>query len=161
MGREVRKVPADWVHPMAYGKLKPLFEGAEYQSSVDFWDDECAKWKAGWRPNYCTDPEHIVMTYEQYSGQRPHRDNYMPNWPIWERTHFMMYETTSEGTPISPAFPTPEELAQWLVDNNASAFGGMTASYEGWLRAAQGGVACSMVVTGDGVMVSGVEALLK
>jgi len=46
----------------------------------------------------------------------------------------MMYETCTEGTPISPAFATPEELARWLADNEASAFGGMTASYEGWLR---------------------------
>lgn len=71
----------------------------------------------------------------------------------------MMYETTSEGTPISPAFATPEELAQWLVDNNASAFADQTASYEAWLRIACGGYAPSAVMTFGSGMVSGVEAL--
>lgn len=42
----------------------------------------------------------------------------------------MIYETCSEGSPISPAFETPEELARWLTDNS---FGSMTATYEQWL----------------------------
>ena len=99
------------------------------------------------------------MTYEQYSGQRPHRDDYMPNWPAAQRTHLMMYEDTSEGTPISPAFETPEELARWLVDNKVSAFGDATASYEGWLRVARGGFAYSAVYTPETGLVSGVDAL--
>ena len=83
----------------------------------------------------------------------------MPRWTDAERTHLMMYEDTSEGTPISPAFETPEELARWLVDNKASAFGGDTASYEGWLRVAQGGFACSAVYSPATGLVSGVDAL--
>ena len=70
----------------------------------------------------------------------------------------MMYEITSEGTPISPAFATPEELARWLSDNEAIAFAGMTATYEQWLRVANGGYAGSAVMT-DGKMESGVAAL--
>ncbi len=107
----------------------------------------------------CDDAESRAMCYEQYSGQRPHRDDYMPNWPESERTHLMMYEDTSEGTPISPAFATPEELARWLTDNGASAFGDSTGSYEGWLRAAQGGWAPSAVFTPQTGLVSGVDAL--
>ncbi len=166
MGREVRRVPADWQHPkkqVAYHvhadeRYIPLFPGEKYQSRVDEWDEECAKWKAGWRPKYCTSAENQAMTYEQYAGQRPHRDDYMPNWPAEQRTHLMMYEDTSEGTPISPAFETPEELARWLVDNNASAFADNGASYEGWLRVARGGYAPSLVKTNAGVM-NGVDAL--
>jgi hypothetical protein len=167
MGREVRRVPADWQHPKEQvwdglsGRMveryKPLFVGSWYQTQVDEWDDECAKWKAGWRPEYCTDAESRAMTYEQYSGQRPHRDDYMPDWPDEQCTHLMMYEDTSEGTPISPAFATPEELARWLTDTGASANGSSTGSYEGWLRVAQGGWAPSLVII-DGVMTSGVDA---
>lgn len=168
MGREVRRVPADWQHPKewkwdARGNLveryKALYEGQKYQARVDEWDEECAKWKAGWRPDHCTDPESRAMCYEQWAGQRPHRDDYMPNWPAEQRTHLMMYEDTSEGTPISPAFATPEELARWLVDNKASAFGSDTGSYEGWLRVAQGGWAPSMVFSSATGLVSGVDAL--
>ena len=168
MGREVRRVPADWQHPKEevpdwrtgrmVERYKPLFQGDRYQPRVDEWDAECAKWKDGWRPDYCDDAEHCAMTYEQWSGQRPHKDDYMPDWPSEQRTHLMMYEDTSEGTPISPAFATPEELARWLVDNNASAFGDSTGSYEGWLRVARGGGAPSMVATAAG-LTSGVDAL--
>jgi hypothetical protein len=142
-------VPANWQHPKKQvpdyctGRMveqyKPLAPADCYQARVDEWDEECAKWKVGWRPDYCTDPEARAMTYEQYSSQRPHRDDYMPDWPAEQCTHLMMYEDTSEGTPISPAFETPEELARWLVDNKASAFGSNTASYEEWLRVARGG----------------------
>ena len=167
MGREVRRVPADWQHPKHWTRglhgmeerYKPLFPGERYQPKVDEWDEECAKWKAGWRPGHCDDAEHRAMCYEQYAGQRPHRDDYMPNWPDSERTHLMMYEDTSEGTPISPAFATPEELARWLVDNNASAFGDSTGSYEGWLRVARGGWAPSSMVATAAGLTSGVDAL--
>ena len=168
MGREARKVPADWQHPKhnvrewSTGRMveryKPLLPGERYQPEVDEWDEECAKWKSGWRPDYCTDPKSRSMTYEQYSGQRPHKDDYMPDWPEEQRTHLMMYENTSEGTPISPAFETPEELARWLADSEASSFGNGTASYEGWLRVAKGGWAPSAVSIGGGQLVSGVDA---
>ena len=168
MGREVRRVPADWQHPKHWAsgmrgpeeRYKPLSPGEQYQQRVDEWDEECAKWKAGWRPDDCTDAESRAMTYEQYSDQRPHRDDYMPNWPAEQRTHLMMYEDTSEGTPISPAFATPEELARWLADTNASAFGSDGASYEAWLRIARGGWAPSMVFTSAAGLQSGVAAAL-
>lgn len=166
MGREVRRVPADWQHPKHWTggmrgpeeRYKPLFPGHRYQDAVDAWDDGLAAWKRGEYPEYADPAECQATTYEQYSGQRPHRDDYMPNWPAEQRTHLMMYEDTTEGTPISPAFETPEELARWLVHNKASAFGGKTGSYEYWLRVASGGFAPSAVVT-TGVMVSGVDAL--
>ena len=167
MGREVRRVPADWQHPkqqvldwrtgQMVEQYKPLYSGEEYQSRVDEWDEECAKWKAGWRPDYCAD-EDRTLTYEQYNEQRPHRNDYMPDWPDEQKTHLMMYEDTSEGTPISPAFKTPEELARWLVDNKASAFADETGSYEGWLRVARGGWAPSMVTSATGIM-NGVDAI--
>ena len=158
MGREVRRVPADWQHPRNDRGYVPLKLGDQYHSSVDEWDDECAKWKSGWRPDYCTSEEDRGKCYEQWAGQRPHRDDYMPNWPDDVSTHLMMYEDTTEGTPISPAFKTPEELAQWLVDNKASAFGRSLGTYEGWLRVARGGFAPSMVVI-EGVTTTGVDCM--
>lgn len=173
MGREVRRVPSNWQHPKQSvhdyrtGRTveiyKPLFRGDQYQPAVDEWDEECAKWKAGWRPDHCDSEQYRDMCYEQWAGQRPHRDDYMPDWPESERTHYMMYEDTSEGTPISPAFATPEELAKWLADNHVSAFGNETASYEAWLRVARGGWAPGLVLTqyadGTGTMQNGVEAI--
>jgi len=167
MSREVRMVAKDWEHPKHWvtglrgmeERHKALYEGERYQPAVDEWDKECANWKEGWRPDHCDDEESRSMCYEQWEGQRPHRDDYMPDWPAEQRTHLMMYETTSEGTPISPAFETPEELAHWLADNGASAFGGDTATYEQWLRVCRGGYAPSAVYTPQTGLVSGVAGL--
>jgi hypothetical protein len=168
VGREVRRVPAYWQHPKEQypdyrtGRMveryKPLYEGELYRNSVDDWDEECAKWKSGWRPDYCTDENRRAMEYEQWAGQRPHRDDYMPNWPDETRTHYMMYETTSEGTPISPAFATPEDLARWLADTGASSFGNDTATYEQWLNVCKGEFAPSAVFTTETGLISGVAA---
>lgn len=151
MGREVRRVPANWQHPRyssddapgsyAIGRLKPLNEGFEAAARSFL---EMAN-KQG------------LQSAIEYFGRAPDQTEYMPEWPYAERTHLMMYETTSEGTPLSPAFATPEELAHWLVANKASAFGDQTASYEAWLRIANGGYAPSAVME-SGRLLSGVEA---
>jgi hypothetical protein len=69
---------------------------------------------------------------------------------------WQMWETTSEGSPISPVFATPEGLARWLADTGASAFGGTPATYEQWLGMVRVGWAPSAVADGSGLR-SGVE----
>lgn len=138
MGREVRRVPKNWEHPKREdGQYIALFDG-DYERDASEWDRGCAEWNAGNFPDYASE-ESRRMSYEEWCGSRPYKGDYMPTWTDEEKTHLMMYETTTEGTPISPAFETPEELAKWLVDNKASAFGSQTGSYEGWLRVAGGG----------------------
>ena len=93
----------------------------------------------------------------EYFGRAPNKNDYMPEWSKKKANYLMMYEDCTEGTPISPAFKSPEELAQWLADNNASAFGGMTATYEQWLATCKAGwVPSAMVI--NGVLKSGVES---
>ena len=171
MSREVRRVPADWQHPSEDGpygvRFVPLFDGS-FALAADEWDEGERKWAEGYRESYRTDepkwvpiddPEAAAMTYEEYHGERPNPEHYMPDWLDTERTHYQMYESVTEGTPISPVFATPEELARWLVDNNASAFAHQTADYEHWLRVAKGGFAPTAVSIGGGPLISGVEAL--
>lgn len=160
MGREVRRVPADWKHPEGVA----LFDGPDYAPRVKKWDEGAAKWAQGLRDDYNggwkpLDGSEEAKTYADWAGVRPDASDYMPVWPESERTHYMMYEDTSEGTPISPAFATPEELARWLADTEATAFADQPASYESWLRVARGGYACSAVSVGGGPLVSGVEGL--
>ncbi len=133
MGREVRRVPSDWAHPRRPdGGYIPLY-GGSYKIAV-----EDAK---------------------KYEEDLPDYDDYMPDWRDEERTHYQMYEDTSEGTPISPVLESPEVLARWLVDNEASAFAGQTASYESWLRVANGGFAPSMIITPATGLVNGVDGI--
>lgn len=162
MGREVRRVPADWIHPVdgtySDGSVRHVgLLGGDFASHLAEYEQEKAEWDAGQFPAWAGE-ESKKLSFEEWSGEPPKAEDYMPQWSEAEKTHLMMYETCSEGSPISPAFLTPEELARWLVDNNASAFGSSTASYEGWLRVASGGYACSAIVS-DGVMQSGVDAL--
>lgn len=147
MGRGVRRVPANWQHPKdeMTGRYKPLYPGERYEARAQKFMEKATTEGLQAAIDWC--------------GQAPDINDYMPNWPESERTHFMMYEDTSEGTPISPAFATPEELARWLADTGASAFGSETASYEGWLRVACGGYAPSAVYTPQTGMTNGVDAL--
>ena len=159
MGREVRRVPQGWEHPKEKltGHYKPLHSGDGLAKRKREWDESDALWMARRHPDqleYEDTPEH----FESWDGNRPSADDHMPEWTESERTHFQMYEDTTEGTPISPVMEAPEALARWLADNSASSFAGRGASYEQWLRVCRGGFAPSMVSDGGGLR-SGVEAL--
>lgn len=173
MGREVRMVPPGWQHPKVWNRSYGTMEyrglmAGPYSKRAAEWDEANAKWKEGlrevwrigqpstWEPIPADDLE---LTFEEWDGPRPQAVDYMPEWGPGQANMLMMYENTSEGTPISPAFDTPEELARWLADNGASAFGGSTATYEEWLATCKSGYAVGMVVS-DGVMQSGVAANL-
>ncbi len=123
MGREVRKVAKNWGHPKDdKGCYIPLYDG--YKESTDEFM-ELAEEKG---------------LQEAVDYMRcPDKNDYMPDWTDEEKTHLMMYEDTTEGTPLSPAFETPEKLAKWLAESNTSSFGCSTATYEQWLSICKGG----------------------
>lgn len=168
MGREVRRVPANWQHPKNdKGGYIPLYrgDGGRFAKADKEWNEGYRQWQKGLREDWAKPGEYIPLTpdergmrFSDWHGGRPSPDDYMPDWPESERTHLMMYEDTSEGTPISPAFATPEELAQWLADNKASMFGYQSGTYEQWLPTCKGGWAPSMVLSSAGLQ-SGVEFL--
>ncbi len=164
MGREVRKVPVNWVHPKnERGQFTPLFE-CDLTAAQAEWDRHCAKWieglrddwHGGWKP---LEGDELKMPFEEWDGGRPDPADYMPQWSDAEKTHLMMYETCTEGTPISPTFSTPEELAQWLADNSASSFADITATYDQWLKLCTSGACAISCVVSNGEMKSGVQAL--
>lgn len=86
--------------------------------------------------------------YEEWEGTEPPEGEW-----------YQMWETTSEGSPISPPCESPESLADWLAANNASAASGMTSTRAEWLTMIKEGSAFSLMsIPGVGV-VSGVAAL--
>jgi hypothetical protein len=79
--------------------------------------------------------------------------------PPPEGKGWQMWQTTGEGSPMSPVFAMPEELARWLADTGASAFGSETATFDQWLGMIAGpGWAMSAVRDGEGLR-SGVAAV--
>lgn len=105
MGREVRRVPKDWQHPKKrefnyrLGKYEERYQPMHDRSFADEmreWYQGWEAWERGERPEGATSE-----TYWAWNGGPPDPEYYMPAWPDSERTHLMMYEDTTEGTPIS------------------------------------------------------------
>lgn len=163
MGREVRRVSEFWKHPRSEstGLYVPL-HGHPYSQELRDWETERAQWDSGSTDGFMAKDRIAYKRnggmFSDWHGRHPDPDEHMPEWPEAEQTHCQMYESTSEGTPVSPVMDTPEELARWCADNKVSTFGtGSFATYEQWLAVCRDGFAPSFVIT-DGVMMSGVEA---
>lgn len=72
---------------------------------------------------------------------------------------FQIWETVSDGSPISPVFATAEELAAWMAGKKWGADSG--SSYETWMKFIKGpGWAPSLAADENGIR-SGVEAGLS
>ena len=120
MSREIRKIPFWWQHPKdENGQYVPLLE------------------------NY---KDHVKENLSEGLSTFPDHRDYMPDFTGFDCDMFVMYETCSEGTPISPPLPSEEALARWLAENEASAFAFETATYEQWLAMIKAGSSCSAVV---------------
>lgn len=133
MGREVRLVPKNWQHPRdAQGEFIPLFEYQDYLDRLHMFHDFLKQWKKG--------ELSLIDLAQDLANENlpPCKHDYMPNFELGTATHYILYENTSEGTPISPAFETKEELVQWLVDNEISWFAQFTASYDEWMALIDG-----------------------
>ena len=54
---------------------------------------------------------------------------------------YQLWQTTSEGSPVSPVFATLEELCEWCADN-ATTFGTSRATKEEWMQMLDDGFVC-------------------
>lgn len=115
MGREIRMVPVNWDHPKQEnqydGRLQPMYD-KQYKEAVDNWKAEFTKWEAGERPSYC-DEDNKNLEYWEWENGLPDRAYYRP-WSDSEAVWVQVWETVSEGTPVTPPFATKEELIDYL-----------------------------------------------
>ena len=119
MGREIRMVPPNWQHPQrtdSYGRtgLQPMHDRTFAEAAKE-WKDGFAAWERGERPAYCTDEDHRTMEYWEWNGGPPEDRAYYRPWSPEEATWVQVWETVSEGTPVTPPFATKEELIAHLV----------------------------------------------
>lgn len=104
MGREIRRVPPNWNHPKNNrGHLVPMYDRT-FDDAAREWKSEFAKWESEAQP---------VEFWEDY-GNPPAREECRP-WEDEEATWFQLWETVTEGTPMSPPFATLEALADHLA----------------------------------------------
>jgi len=85
-----------------------------FEHAAKEWKDGFAKWEGGERPEYC-DPDDAKLEFWEWEGGPPDREYYRP-WKDEEATWFQVWETVSEGTPVTPPFATREELAAHLAE---------------------------------------------
>lgn len=156
MGREVRMVPPNWQHPRdAMGHLQPMFD-RDFAEAATEWKAEFAKWESGERPDYCDDEKSHGLEFWEWDGGPPDR-KYHRTWKPDNATWFQVWETVTEGTPVTPAFATREELAAHLAEHGDD--WDQTRGHGGWgiERASafvNSGWAPSAVITGGRVLES-------
>ena len=119
MGREIRMVPPNWDHPVVVRRngqpgYKPM-HNSSFRTASQEWKQGFAAWERGERPDYCSE-ESKSLEYWEWSGGPPERTDHRP-WSDDEATWYQVWETVSEGTPVSPPFATREELVEYLVAN--------------------------------------------
>jgi hypothetical protein len=129
MGREIRHVPQNWKHPKTIDKYngKERFRGmfqrdfkeayADFEKELKEWYKEREAFENGKVFSYGDKfySKKNGNTYEDWAGEPPTPPNpydYMP-YGKW----YQLFETVSEGTPLSPPFETKKELIEWLVNN--------------------------------------------
>lgn len=127
MGREVRQVPPNWVHPEsddAYGRnrLQPMYD-QHFDERFQLWLEDFDRVRAG----NLTDFERKcypkgLADWLKDDGCPPDPDYYRP-WKDDEATWFQLWETVSEGTPVSPPFATKQELADHLAAHGDGGWG--------------------------------------
>lgn len=86
--------------------------------------------------------------------QRAAHDAWGPTDPP-EGDGWQLWETVSEGSPISPVFPTAEALAEWMTRNDCTV-NGPVATYEAALKFVHAGWAPSFMSSPETGFVDGV-----
>lgn len=127
MGREIRRVPPNWEHPLAECRHIPQcittapiwpcnHSGRHYRPCFDHdYEEASAKWIAGFIDWHVNGNASGDYPYWEYSNP-PDKDTCRPKFTA-EPTWLQVYETVSEGTPVTPPFPSAEELARYLSEN--------------------------------------------
>jgi len=100
MGREIRRVPADWKHPKNHkGHFQPMYD-CIWQDDMHSWIDDYGDEFLEWSKDEIEAP--------------PDPNFYRPAFRD-KPTAFQIYENVTEGTPVSPVFATQDEMRQWLL----------------------------------------------
>lgn len=119
MGREIRRVPANWEHPRTDkyydGRYQPMHDET-FDSAAEDWKERFAEWERGERPEYFDAEKYGHYEFWEWDTSPPDREYYRP-YKDEDATWYQVYETVSEGTPVTPPFSTQDELIDYLVKN--------------------------------------------
>lgn len=122
MAREIRRVPPNWEHPMhevpdyrtgrMIKRYRPMYE-RDFAEAMHEWYATWCKWENRERPADAEPDE----KYWDWCGSPPDPNYYSHGFTEDRCTWYQVFETVSEGTPVTPPFATKEELAEYLANN--------------------------------------------
>lgn len=106
MGREIRRVPLGYEHPIGW-VVNPW--GSDYEGYLPLLDQTLEEALAVFEAceNGDCEPE---------SDPRNFPEIYRAPWPDDAVFGYCYYECTTEGTPISSVFATKDELIRWMIE---------------------------------------------
>lgn len=132
MGMEIRRVPPDWQHPKAtqtvwdsaqrhrtvkLDRFQPLYDN-DYDSEAQEWMADFDLWRRGEHPHQIAD----AYFWDGW-GPPPNEEYYRTRkWTPEEATAYQIYETVTEGTPVSPIFATVDAMRDWLLHEGYSEY---------------------------------------
>ncbi len=125
MGREIRRVPANYKHPQKLNERTGDMDDASmydrtFEQATAEWDAEWAEWQAGVRPDYfdkTDENDATIAFFSEWHGLRPNDPSEYRQWSDEDATWFQVWQTVSEGSPTTPPFATIEELTTYLADH--------------------------------------------
>lgn len=132
MGRVLKRVPLNFDWPLGEvwkGYLPPITEMKELFKKQEPWICNCTVQEyvcsgcedAG---NECDENASYCIMYNPVNVAKWRKEP-----PVGEG--FQMWETTSDGSPMSPVFSTLDELCAWCTENTFT-FANLRASKEEW-----------------------------
>ena len=119
---------------MACRESVGLGDGQAFRPMIDYtledaqaeWDGYWQQWQEGTYPGQ-GDQERTLETFEVWHGVRPaerhHLSTFRPDFDD-DPTCWQMYETITEGTPVSPVFDNLNDLFRWMMFD-----GGLDGAY--------------------------------
>lgn len=129
MGRELRRVPMDFDYPLNtvwYG----YFMNYVPNTCMSVKDREyCESCKEYARIKGIEISDYGCPNYNDYFSEVTEKLKSLCEPPKGEG--YQLWETTSEGSPVSPVFKTLDELCEWCQDN-ATTLADFKASKEEW-----------------------------
>lgn len=133
MGREIRRVPPNWEHPKEenYDQIRRT----NNEHFIPLYDESCEsawlKWHTEFLEWQTAKHDELIVKYGEseypkaqpyvafcrWNGKPPEPSSYRPSWDEEIQTWWQVYETVSEGTPVTPPFKTQKELVDYLIAN--------------------------------------------
>lgn len=150
LSREIRRVPLDYECPTDHRGGKQARYDEFYVPAVKDWLERRERWVSGEGPDA---NEHPECTFEEWDGNGPDPDYYYPgdSWPADAEMGIQMYETVSEGSPISAVYPDTDAGRAAMADELAVGDHGITTgmSSDDWMRIIEGQVLAQDIHTGE------------